>query len=128
MPAVIRVLDRANERARDLIIREGREVREARVDRDLSLRALSAAVGMSPSKISRIERGLVRSVSVEDLCRLNACVGLELAVRSFPGGQPLRDTPQAALLSSCDRTSTARWLGRPKFPSLYPAISAPGTH
>jgi hypothetical protein len=36
---------------------------------------------------------------VYDLARLHAVVGLELSARSYPGGQPLRDSAHVALLA-----------------------------
>ena len=53
---------------------------------------------MSASKLSRIERSLVPSVTVMDLARLHAVVGLDLSVRAYPGGQPVRDHAQLKLL------------------------------
>lgn len=85
-------------RARRLAVAAGREIRDARLDRDLSLRAVSRSVGLSESQVSRIERGLVRHVSVWDLARLHAVVGLELSLRSFPAGQPIRDAAHLSLL------------------------------
>jgi transcriptional regulator with XRE-family HTH domain len=70
------------------------------MDRALSLAAVARAVGLSTSQVSRIERGLVERVSVHDLARLHAAVGLELSVRSFPGGQPIRDGAQVGLLGA----------------------------
>ncbi len=93
-----RHVDRGTDRGVDLIRRAGRETREARVDRGLSLRAVGGAVGLSESQVSRIERGLVARVSVIDLARLHAVVGLELSLKSYPSGQPIRDAAHVALL------------------------------
>jgi transcriptional regulator with XRE-family HTH domain len=77
----------------------GHEVRLARLDRALSLAAVGRATGQSHSTVSRIERGLAPNVTLIQLSRLSAVVGLELSVRCFPGGLPIRDAPQAALLA-----------------------------
>jgi hypothetical protein len=53
---------------------------------------------MCRSKLSRIERGRFRMVPVVELSRLCAILGLELSVRVYPGGQPIRDSAQQALL------------------------------
>jgi transcriptional regulator with XRE-family HTH domain len=98
MPAQSRLIDVATERSRDLLRQIGRELREARLDRNLSLRDVCAAVGISVSLGSRIERGLVRRVPFELLARLSAAVGLEAALRLYPAGSPIRDAVHAALL------------------------------
>jgi transcriptional regulator with XRE-family HTH domain len=84
--------------ARGLLHRAGREVREARQDRGLSMRIVGHACRMSESKVSRIERGLCPNVTVRDLAMLHAVVGLDLSLRSFPGGSPVRDRAQLELL------------------------------
>ena len=68
-------------------------------DRDLSLKEVGAAVGLSESQVSRVERGLVDHVSVLDLARLHAVVGQQLSVKSYPGGSPIRDAPHLELIT-----------------------------
>ena len=99
MATKIRPVDRGTVVARDQTTRAGREIRAARTGRGLSLRIVGAATGLSESVVSRIERGLSVRVSVYDLARLHAVVGLELSVRSYPGGQPIRDAAHVALLA-----------------------------
>jgi transcriptional regulator with XRE-family HTH domain len=92
-----RAVDRGGLRGRDLTQRIGNEIRNARLDRGLSLRVVSRSAGVSEATLSRIERGLVLSVSVHQLARLCAIVGLELSVRAFPGGEPIRDAAQVSM-------------------------------
>jgi len=99
MSTKMRPVDRATTSAREQNSRAGREIRMARTGRGLSLRSVGDATGLSQSVVSRIERGLHARVSVYDLARLHAAVGLELSVRSYPGGQPIRDVAHAALLN-----------------------------
>lgn len=103
--------DTGSELARRLLNDVGRELRAARVDRDLSLRAVSRAAGVSIATLSRLERGLVPGASVLDLARVHAAVGLALSLKSFPGGQPIRDGPQVALLEAFRSRlhSSLRW-------------------
>ena len=54
---------------------------------------------MSPSQYSRIERGLTGSLSIDQASVLLSVVGLELMVRAYPGGEPLRDAAQIALIT-----------------------------
>ena len=53
---------------------------------------------MSGSQYSRIERGLTGGLSIEQASVLLAAVGLELSVRVYPAGEPLRDAAHAALI------------------------------
>ena len=74
------------------------ELRAARLDRGLGGADVARAVGISPAQYSRIERGLTGSLSIEQAAILLAAVGLELGVRAYPGGEPLRDAAHAALI------------------------------
>lgn len=77
----------------------GREIRLARRSLGLSLASVAAAAGTSAATLSRIERGQSRDVSLVLLAKACAVVGLDLSVRAFPGGQPLRDARHARLLA-----------------------------
>ena len=63
-----------------------------------SLDAVGAAAGMSPSQAGRIERGALPNVSVDQLARLGAAVGLDIRVHAYPGAGALRDLGQVRLL------------------------------
>jgi transcriptional regulator with XRE-family HTH domain len=101
MASIERLLDRANRRADTAIRATGREIRIARQDRNLSLDKVGATVGLSASAASRIERGLTPEVSILRMTQLAEVVGLELSVRLFAGGSPIRDDAHAALLGRC---------------------------
>jgi transcriptional regulator with XRE-family HTH domain len=60
----------------------------------MSQAILGKAVGLSQPQISRIERGQLRNLSVLDASRTASVLGLELVVRLYPGGVPLRDAAQ----------------------------------
>jgi transcriptional regulator with XRE-family HTH domain len=98
VPTKQRPVDIGTARGRALIVEAGRELRAARRDHDLSMRAVGAAVGLSEAQVSRIERGLVDGVAVSALARLHAVVGLDLTMRSYPGGSPIRDAAQVELI------------------------------
>jgi transcriptional regulator with XRE-family HTH domain len=74
------------------------ELRDARIERGLSGMAVARAVGVSAAQFSRIERGLAGPLTIERASMMLAAVGLELAVRVYPGGEPLRDAAHVALL------------------------------
>lgn len=91
-------IERARARGRALTDSVLGELRHGRVDRDLSEAEVGAALGISASQYSRIERGLTDGPSIERASILLAAVGLELSVRVFPSGQPIRDAGHAALV------------------------------
>ena len=94
-----RPVDRGTERGRRLRITIGSDIRGARLNRGLTLDEVCAAVGVSASTGSRLERGVLEHVDVMLLARMSAVVGLELSIKAYPGGEPIRDAPQLRLLS-----------------------------
>jgi transcriptional regulator with XRE-family HTH domain len=94
-----RRLDRGRRRARQAEIAIGGELREARLTAGLSQREVGAIVGLSHAEISRIERGAAPWVTIEALSLIAAAVGLDLSIRTFPAGGPMRDAAQVALLA-----------------------------
>ena len=91
---------RGARRGRRLIAELGAELRTARLAAGLSLATVAAAADMSQSELSRIERGLAAWLDVLVAARLCAIVGLDLAVRAYPGGEPLRDAAHARLIAA----------------------------
>ncbi len=71
--------------------------------------AIAARLAWSKSKVSRIERGLSRRVSFEDLGRLAATVGLRASLKLFPAGQALRDIGQVQLLAALNARMHTVW-------------------
>jgi transcriptional regulator with XRE-family HTH domain len=83
---------------REIRIAIGREIRSSRHAAGLSLRQAGAAVGMSHAQLGRIERGVLVNVTIDQLSRAAAAVGLRLVVRAYPDGDPVVDRAQLALL------------------------------
>lgn len=98
MPTTERAVDRARRIARGDRLRCGTEIREARISAGLSLATTGRAIGLSASQVSRIERGLAPTASVEQLALLGSTVGLDVRVRTYPGPDPLRDVAQQRVL------------------------------
>ncbi|HET8785338.1 MAG TPA: hypothetical protein VFM38_06865 [Candidatus Limnocylindrales bacterium] len=63
-----------------------------------SLREVGRAAGMSYSQVGRIERAALPNVTVVQLAKVGAVVGLDVRLRAYPGPVPLRDAGQIALL------------------------------
>jgi transcriptional regulator with XRE-family HTH domain len=112
MPSRERPIDRGRRIARSDLARIGEEFRTARLGVGLALARVGEAGGMSASQVSRIERGLLATASVDQLARVGAVLGLDVRVRGYPGPDPIRDAPQNALL---DRLR----------PRLHPGLTFP---
>jgi transcriptional regulator with XRE-family HTH domain len=94
----VRRIDEATIAGRRLQADLGAELREARLARGLRQIDVARATSVSPSHISRIERGLLRGLAVADVARHGAAVGLHLHARFYPAGAGLRDVAQLDLL------------------------------
>lgn len=98
-----RPADRGRRTARAAARRVGGDIRDARVGGGLSQRFVAENAGVSRSHFGRLERGEVLSPSTDFLASCCAVVGLELALRTYPRGDPLRDRGQRALLDRLRR-------------------------
>ena len=93
-----RPIDRGRRLATADRIRIGHELRVARQAIGESVQVVGSAIEMSGMQVSRIERGILPTVSIEQLARLGAAVGLDVRVRAYPGPSPVLDAAQMALL------------------------------
>ncbi|HEY6569795.1 MAG TPA: helix-turn-helix transcriptional regulator [Candidatus Limnocylindrales bacterium] len=98
MPRRPKVVERGHVRGVELTALLQRELRDARHDRGLSQASVATALGVDRSWVSRVERGRVDDVGIIAATELLAAVGLELSVRAYPSGGPLRDAAHSALL------------------------------
>jgi transcriptional regulator with XRE-family HTH domain len=87
----------------------GREVRRARTRSGRTQREIGAQVRRSASHISRMERGKVPRLSVLELTRIAAAVGLRVAVNAYPGVRRPLDAPQLKLLDAFNRRIHSSW-------------------
>jgi transcriptional regulator with XRE-family HTH domain len=94
-----RRIDRGRRRARQALAKIGEEFREARLSGGLSQGQVADAVGISQAEMSRIERGAAPWVTFETLAVIAAVLGLDLPLRAFPVGDPIRDVAQLQLLA-----------------------------
>ncbi len=98
MVSVERRRDRGRRLARRFLQLIGEELREARLRAGLTQRQLGAAVGISHTGVSRIELGRAPHVSYETLAVMATVLGLDLPLRVYPSGEPIRDAGQVPLL------------------------------
>ena len=111
MAALERPTDRATLQMHQTMATVGRELRVARIQAGLSQRTVARGAGMSQAQVSRLERGAGVWQNMIRIARACAVVGLDLSVRTFPAGTPLRDAGHIALLSRLRQETSAefRW-------------------
>ena len=107
MPIHDRLVDRASRSARSDRGRVGADLRLNRVSAGLSQGDVGRLVGMSASQVSRIERGLAPSASVEQLAKIGAVVGLDVRVRAYPAGDAVRDAGHIRVIERLRRRLSA---------------------
>jgi len=90
--------DRGRRRAREAIERLGRDHRTARVGAGVSLRAVAAATGTSHQQVLRFERGELEHASIDDIGAWCSAIGMDLVLKAYSRGDPLRDAGQLRLL------------------------------
>lgn len=78
--------------------RLGDDIRRARRGAGLSLDSVGRACHLSASQVSRIEKGSVRQPSLEEVICIAGVAGLDVAIRTYPRGDPLRDAGHVRLL------------------------------
>lgn len=98
------------------LVEIGREIRIARITGGRTQREVARRVGTSVARISRIERGLVATITLRQLARIAATVGLKLYVRAFPASRRLLDQPQQDLLAGLRRRAHRSWQWRTEVP------------
>jgi transcriptional regulator with XRE-family HTH domain len=87
--------DRGSRQGRRALHRLAEELRGQRLSLGLSQATVAHAARMSRSRYTRVEAGRIEKLSLMEACRLTSALGLQLAVRAYPGGDGLRDTAQA---------------------------------
>jgi transcriptional regulator with XRE-family HTH domain len=120
MSATQRTMARAKERSNGALRETGRELRDARVTRGLSQRSVSIAIGVSQAQVSLIERAEYPTVTVLTLWRFAAAVGLDLSLKAFPGGAPLRDKAHIDLLNRFKAAVGTGWRWFSEVPLALP--------
>jgi transcriptional regulator with XRE-family HTH domain len=92
------------------------DARAARMSRGLSMVDVATAMGCSRQLIGLIEAGGVEDPGAVELVRYCAAVGLDLPLRTFPGGARLRDVGQIRLLTRFFGAMGDEWAIRTEVP------------
>jgi transcriptional regulator with XRE-family HTH domain len=99
LPARQRAIDIGSARGRAILAELAREAELARLEHGLSYASVGRAIGLDRTQISRICHGRSPGLSIVRAAQVLAVLGLELGARAYPGGRPVRDAPQVALLA-----------------------------
>ena len=101
---------RAERTAADDEARVRTEIERGRRSAGLSIADLARATGLSRSATSRTLAGR-RPTSVREFAILGAAVGMDVRLRAFPAGDPIRDAGQQRLLERFRKLlhPTLRW-------------------
>jgi hypothetical protein len=123
-----RPIDRGHRLATADRMRIGQELRVARRVLGHSVHVVGSAAGMSGAHVARIERGVLPTVSIDQLARIGAAVGLDVRVRAYPGPDPTLDAGQIALSWGDSTRDSRSTLGfEPRFRYRPPETSVRGT-
>jgi transcriptional regulator with XRE-family HTH domain len=116
----LRRIDEAGITARRLQADLGVDLRDARLAAGLRQIDVARATGTSNAGISRVEHGLLKNLSIADVARHAAAVGLRLHARFYPAGGGLRDAAQLDLLRRLRARIGDRWSWRLEAPIDIP--------
>ncbi|HLO35109.1 MAG TPA: helix-turn-helix transcriptional regulator, partial [Candidatus Deferrimicrobium sp.] len=90
--------DRGRRRARGDLQSLAADVRRSRVGAGLSLWAVASATGLDHARIWRFEGGRFGELTMQDIAAIGEVVGLDVRLRAYPAGDPIRDAGQVRLL------------------------------
>ena len=115
MPARRNLVEESTRRAQRQVAEVIRELRTARENAALTQAAVAQAARVSRQLISVWERGKVVPDPIQ-LARWGAVVGLDVVVRAYPGGSPLRDAAQLKLIRRLRQSVGEGWTWRTEVP------------
>lgn len=115
MPGRWNRVDEASRRAHRQLQELLRDLRAAREAAGLSQAAVAGAIGRSRALIAHWERGTVSPDPLQ-LARWGAAVGLDVPIRAFPAGSPLRDAGQLRLIARARVAIGEGWRWRTEVP------------
>lgn len=98
MGSAVRATERARRLGERFLHEGGAGFREARLMLGLSQGHVAAAAAVSRTRYGRIEVGRVPTLTISEYCRIAVVLGLDPAIRLYPGGLPVRDSAHALRL------------------------------
>ena len=115
MPGRWNRVDVASRRAHRQLQELLRDLRAAREAAGLSQTAVGGAISRSRALIAHWERGTVCPDPIQ-LAKWGAVVGLDVPIRAFPAGSPLRDAGQLRLIARARVAIGEGWRWRTEVP------------
>lgn len=115
MPARRNYLDESARRVRRHLAEVLGDMRAAREGSGLTQASVGRALRVSHQLISMWERGVAMPDPIQ-LARHGAAVGLDVSLRAYPGGSPLRDAAQLKLLRLAREAIGSAWRWRTEVP------------
>jgi transcriptional regulator with XRE-family HTH domain len=100
MPTMERARDRGVRVSTALLREVAEELRDARRTAGVSQGHVARVAGLTQSAVSRVERGVRRRATVEDLAVHAAALGLRLSVKLYPAGSAVRDAAQLGVVAA----------------------------
>jgi hypothetical protein len=120
MPARRRAIETGSARGRAAVAKLGQEFADAIRSQGLSYAAVARDVGLSGVQVGRVARGLAPGLTIIQASELLASVGLELSIRAYPTGQPLRDRGHLELLERLRGRLHRTLMWKPEVPVTGP--------
>lgn len=115
MPYRLRPVEEASRRAQRQLDDVLRDLVTARHNAGLSQATVARAIGVSRPLVAGWERNAIVP-RLEQLARWAAVLGLDVSLRTFPAGPPLRDAGQVRLLDRFGRLIGDAWTLIPEAP------------
>ncbi len=118
MPARNHLRTIARVQAAELATRLGTEVRQLRLNINVSQAELATSVGVSRQWLAALELGRLRVVDLRRVSLVVAHLGHRLSAKAYPSGHPLRDAGHARLIDRLNARIAATW--RRRLESIMP--------
>jgi transcriptional regulator with XRE-family HTH domain len=112
----VRSIDRAVDRTLRDLTALGQDLRTARLAAGLTQAQVGHHAGISSRQEGRLERGRMQRFDASTVSRGLAAVGLELRIRAYPAGNPIRDAGHVALLGRFRGRVSPAWRWRVEVP------------
>ena len=111
-------VDRVARRLRRMRGEIGDAIRLARRSAGLSQATVARQARVAKSTVSRAENA--EGIGLNDLALIGTLVGVDLVLRVYPGGTPIRDVAHARLLARLQRQLPSSFRWRTEVPLLIP--------
>lgn len=98
MAATDRAFDRGTRKGIRSIRAIGEEFRDQRLALGQSQRVVAEGAQISRARLSRIEGGKVPGLPILEAAQIAGTLGLDLVIRVYPGGEPMRDSAHSERL------------------------------